>query len=47
MLSVINHYKTKDIMRLQLGIGRPESRDPDVISEYVLGRMSKSERALL
>jgi PTH1 family peptidyl-tRNA hydrolase len=27
-----------------VGIGRPESRDPNVVSRYVLGKMSSQER---
>lgn len=30
--------------RVGVGIGRPESRDPNVVSRYVLGKMSSQER---
>ncbi|EMD67755.1 hypothetical protein COCSADRAFT_24099 [Bipolaris sorokiniana ND90Pr] len=30
--------------RLGIGIGRPESRDPNVVSKYVLGKMSAFQR---
>lgn len=43
----MNKFKTKDVNRLQLGIGRPESREPDVISNYVLSAMPKQEMQLL
>lgn len=33
--------------RVGVGIGRPESRDPNVVSRYVLGKMSGSQRAIL
>ncbi|KAF1850935.1 peptidyl-tRNA hydrolase [Cucurbitaria berberidis CBS 394.84] len=33
--------------RISIGIGRPESRDPNVVSKYVLGKISGSQRAAL
>ena len=33
--------------RVGVGIGRPESRDPDVVSKYVLGKMTAFQRAAL
>ncbi|CAO2649544.1 Nn.00g069290.m01.CDS01 [Neocucurbitaria sp. VM-36] len=33
--------------RVGVGIGRPESRDPNVVSKYVLGKMSGSQRVAL
>jgi peptidyl-tRNA hydrolase, PTH1 family len=31
-------------VKVGLGIGRPESRDPQVVSEYVLGQITQKER---
>lgn len=31
--------------RVGVGIGRPESRDPNVVSRYVLGKMQERERS--
>jgi len=33
-----------DFMRMRLGVGRPDSSDPEVVSAYVLGRFSEPER---
>jgi PTH1 family peptidyl-tRNA hydrolase len=33
--------------RVGVGIGRPESRDPNVVSKYVLGKMTGFQRAAL
>lgn len=33
--------------RIGVGIGRPESRDPNVVSRYVLSKISGSQRAAL
>ena len=33
-----------DFMRLRVGVGRPDSSDPEVVSAYVLGRFSESEQ---
>ncbi|KAF3178416.1 hypothetical protein TWF225_010164 [Orbilia oligospora] len=35
------------IHKIGLGIGRPESRDKNVVAEYVLGRMSSREKDLM
>jgi peptidyl-tRNA hydrolase len=43
MISIIGALGTKKIKRLQIGISRPESRDPDIVSRYVLQRFSSSE----
>jgi len=32
-----------DFWRLRIGVGRPESTDPDVVSAYVLGRFAEPE----
>jgi PTH1 family peptidyl-tRNA hydrolase len=36
-----------DYTRIGLGIGRPTSRDPDVVAGYVLRKMSPAEKAAL
>jgi PTH1 family peptidyl-tRNA hydrolase len=33
--------------RVGVGIGRPESRDPNVVSKYVLGKMTSYQRTQL
>lgn len=40
--SISTHMKHK-FMKLRIGIGRPESRDPEIVSEYVLSKFSKHE----
>jgi PTH1 family peptidyl-tRNA hydrolase len=32
-----------DFQRVRVGVGRPDSTDPEVVSAYVLGRFSESE----
>jgi PTH1 family peptidyl-tRNA hydrolase len=32
-----------DFTRVRVGVGRPDSTDPDVVSRYVLGRFSEDE----
>jgi len=32
-----------DFWRVRIGVGRPDSTDPDVVSAYVLGRFAESE----
>lgn len=39
--------KSDSFRRLQLGIGRPLSREPDVVADYVLKDFSTSEKAAL
>lgn len=36
---------TKDYTRIGVGIGRPSSRDPEIVSAYVLRKMQGHERA--
>ena len=31
----------EDFHRIRVGVGRPESSDPDVVSKYVLGRFQE------
>jgi peptidyl-tRNA hydrolase, PTH1 family len=33
-----------DFIRLRVGVGRPDSTDPEVVSTWVLGRFSESEQ---
>lgn len=42
--SVIGAVGGKEFKRLQLGIGRPNSRDPEAVSNYVLQNFTKAER---
>ena len=37
----------KDFTRIGIGIGRPEDRDPSVVSRYVLGKIPQDEFELL
>ncbi len=39
--SIIKELRTNSFKRLQLGIARPESRDPEVVAKYVLTNFSK------
>ena len=32
-----------DFMRVRVGVGRPESTDPDVVASYVLARFTESK----
>ena len=32
-----------DFMRVRVGVGRPDSTDPEIVSAYVLGRFRESE----
>ena len=32
-----------DFWRVRVGVGRPDSTDPEIVSAYVLGRFSESE----
>ncbi len=41
---MITALGTNQIKRLQLGIGRPSSRDPEDVANYVLTAFSKKER---
>lgn len=34
---------TADFMRVRVGVGRPESSDPEVVSAYVLGRFREDD----
>ena len=44
VLSVIGAVGGKDFKRLQLGIDRPSSRNPEDVANYVLTNFSKVER---
>lgn len=45
--SVIKHLRTDQFWRVRLGIGRPESRSVDEVSDYVLARFPESEIRVL
>jgi len=32
-----------DFMRVRIGVGRPDSTDPEIVAAYVLGRFQESE----
>ncbi len=35
-----------DFMRVRVGVGRPDSTDPEIVSSYVLGRFREGEEAV-
>jgi PTH1 family peptidyl-tRNA hydrolase len=35
-----------DFWRLRVGVGRPDSTDPEIVSAYVLGRFSEPDEAV-
>lgn len=41
---IARYMKGQKYMRIAVGIGRPESREPDVVAAYVLKKMSGNER---
>jgi PTH1 family peptidyl-tRNA hydrolase len=41
VISVVNILKSDNIRRLQFGINRPESRDPEAVANYVLSNFNK------
>jgi PTH1 family peptidyl-tRNA hydrolase len=43
--SINGSVKGADYTRIGIGIGRPESRDPNVVAGYVLRKMTAQERA--
>lgn len=45
--SVIEALRGNDFKRLQLGIGRPSSRDPDAVAKYVLSNFRNAEKEAL
>jgi PTH1 family peptidyl-tRNA hydrolase len=36
-------FGTPDFARVRIGIGRPDTTDPDIVSSYVLGRWRQPE----
>ena len=42
---ISRYMKGQKWVRIGVGIGRPESREPDVVAGYVLRKMSGNERA--
>ncbi|KAJ8662038.1 peptidyl-tRNA hydrolase [Lichtheimia ornata] len=45
--SVIDHLRSDEFWRVRLGVGRPESRDVNDVSDYVLSKFTPPEVALL
>ncbi len=45
--SIYNVLGTNQIQRLLIGIGRPDSKEPDVVSDYVLGQFTHFEKQQL
>ncbi|KAI7887022.1 peptidyl-tRNA hydrolase [Lichtheimia hyalospora FSU 10163] len=45
--SVIDHLRSDEFWRVRLGVGRPESRDVDDVSDYVLSKFTASEMTQL
>ena len=46
--SIIEHFDgNKDFKRLQFGVSRPESRDPQIIARYVETKFTKREEEIL
>lgn len=48
--SLRDGFGSTDFWRLRVGVGRPDSTDPEIVSAYVLGRFSEPEgevRALI
>ena len=37
----------QDFIRVGIGISRPESRDPNVVADYVLGKLTSKEMGRL
>ena len=40
----MNALQTNKFKRLEIGISRPESREPEVVSKYVLGNFKNNEK---
>ena len=38
---------SRDFWRVRVGVGRPDSTDPEVVSRYVLGRFNEDREAVL
>ncbi len=41
--SIKRELGSADFMRVRVGIGRPESTDPEIVSAYVLGRFGEGQ----
>jgi peptidyl-tRNA hydrolase, PTH1 family len=39
--SLAQGFGSRDFWRVRVGVGRPDSTDPEVVSSYVLGRFSE------
>lgn len=38
--SIVDNLKSNDFQKIKIGIGRPNSKDPEVVANYVLGNFS-------
>jgi PTH1 family peptidyl-tRNA hydrolase len=41
--SIKRELGSADFMRVRIGVGRPDSTDPEIVAAYVLGRFKESE----
>lgn len=41
--SFIKFYKNEDFEKIKIGIGRPNSKDPDIVGKYVLSKFRPNE----
>jgi PTH1 family peptidyl-tRNA hydrolase len=39
--SLAQGFGSRDFWRVRVGVGRPDSTDPEIVSAYVLGRFSE------
>ena len=44
--SIIQELGTPDFLRVRVGVGRPDSTDPEIVSAWVLGRFRESRQAV-
>lgn len=47
MWSIFDMFKTNQIQWILIGIGRPDSRDPDIVSDYVLSGFEEKDKNTL
>lgn len=45
--SVVNAFGTNDFEKIKIGIGRPNSKDPNIVAGYVLSKFSPSQTDVL
>jgi len=43
LASIRGALGTPEFMRVRVGVGRPDSTDPEIVSSYVLGRFRESD----